>query len=343
MLTELDIAVRWITICSALVLMVTLIFGNVRPALRLALCGLLIGSCCYLINSSDNIAKPAYVRPVVDLFSILAPFWTWLFARLLFERAVQPALMLVTASILVAGWASAHFIPDGAAVGFYIVHFLSLLLLVDLLYTAWSGRSDDLLEKRRLIRIGFPILVAIQAGSILIFELVVGTDTVFPEVQLLAAFSILLLTLFAATLLLQTDSQLLVETIGQSHEQPDLLKLSPSELVLKEKLEAAMEAKFYRTSGLSITSLASHLDVPEHRLRALINRRLGYRNFSAYLNRHRIEEAKAILADRDQVDLPILTLAMDLGYNSLPTFNRAFRELSGQTPTDFRRQVISQN
>src|SRR3546814_3645469 len=61
-----------------------------------------------------------------------------------------------------------------------------------------------------------------------------------------------------------------------------------------------MAAGFYRTPGLVITGLAEHLGVPEHRLRSLINRGLGYRNFSAFLNHHRIAEARAILADRER-------------------------------------------
>ncbi|WFL79069.1 helix-turn-helix domain-containing protein [Altererythrobacter arenosus] len=101
-----------------------------------------------------------------------------------------------------------------------------------------------------------------------------------------------------------------------------------------------MEQGFYRTSGLSIAGLADHLGAPEHRLRALINQRLGHRNFSAFLNRHRIAEAREILADRERVSLPVLTIAMDLGYNSLPTFNRAFREETAMTPTDYRREAI---
>lgn len=98
----------------------------------------------------------------------------------------------------------------------------------------------------------------------------------------------------------------------------------------------------YRTPGLTIAGLAARLGTPEHRLRALINRRMGHRNFSAYLNRYRIAEARVWLADRNKVDLPVLTLAMDLGYNSLPPFNRAFREETGTTPSDYRRQCFGE-
>jgi len=49
------------------------------------------------------------------------------------------------------------------------------------------------------------------------------------------------------------------------------------------------------------------------------------------------------LADRELVNLPILTIAMDLGYNSLAPFNRAFRAETGVTPSDFRKTAIDQN
>jgi AraC-like DNA-binding protein len=76
--------------------------------------------------------------------------------------------------------------------------------------------------------------------------------------------------------------------------------------------------------------------VPEHQLRKLINRHLGYRNFSSFLNFHRIGEAKNHLVDPEFVRTPVLTIAMDLGYGSIGPFNRAFKESTGLTPTEYR-------
>jgi AraC-like DNA-binding protein len=135
--------------------------------------------------------------------------------------------------------------------------------------------------------------------------------------------------------LLDTDAELLAGPAERPQAQ-----LSPAEHVLKQKLDAAMAETAYREPGLTIGTLADRLGTPEHRLRALINRRLGYRNFSAFLNAHRIAEAQALLADPAKADLPVLTIAMDLGYGSLAPFNRAFREATAQTPTDFRRAAI---
>jgi len=97
----------------------------------------------------------------------------------------------------------------------------------------------------------------------------------------------------------------------------------------------------YREEGLSIGGLAGKLGIPEHGLRRLINRRLGYRNFNAFLNRYRLDDVTAALADPAQEAVPILTIAIDAGFQSLGPFNRAFKAQTGMTPSEFRRLQLS--
>jgi AraC-like DNA-binding protein len=99
----------------------------------------------------------------------------------------------------------------------------------------------------------------------------------------------------------------------------------------------------YRREGLTIGALAARLDLPEHRLRKVINEGLGYRNFNAFLNRYRIDEAKAALSDSSQRDVPVLTIAMDAGFQSIGPFNRAFKADTGMTPTEFRRDALARS
>ena len=91
--------------------------------------------------------------------------------------------------------------------------------------------------------------------------------------------------------------------------------------------------------SLTIASLASLLKIPEYRLRRLINAKLGYRNFNQMLHAYRIADAAAALADPDKRHLPILTIALTAGYQSINPFNRAFKESKGVTPSAFRAQV----
>src|SRR5581483_8880445 len=92
--------------------------------------------------------------------------------------------------------------------------------------------------------------------------------------------------------------------------------------------------RVYREEGLSIGGLAARLDVPEYRLRQAINEGLGHRNFNAFLNRYRLDDAKAALSDPEQREVPVLTIAIDAGFQSIGPFNRAFKAATGMTPTD---------
>ena len=61
-----------------------------------------------------------------------------------------------------------------------------------------------------------------------------------------------------------------------------------------------------------------------------------YNNMSyiQYINSKRIKAAERLMADSS---LPITEVAMQCGFSSLTTFNRAFRKAKGCTPTEFRK------
>ena len=338
MIEQADYLVRLIAIGAGLLLIAQLVAGEVRGAIKLPLVAMIVGVIAYLINASPLMMADGPMDPWVDLFAISSPFWIWLFARRLFESEPDRRIVLGAAAVLLFGWVVGNFVPNTGRFGFYLLHIAALALIGDLVRVGLAERKDDLVEPRRAIRLWLPLLVAAQAGGILLFETVTGASSLYPAVQLVNSILILVPTLFAGLALMRTDPELLVESeVDSAAESEPGLDLNPSERVLYEKLMEAMDGGTYREPGLTITALAERLDSPEHRLRALINQRLGHRNFSAFLNRYRIAEAREKLASREDVDLPVLTIAMDLGYNSLPTFNRAFRTETGTTPSEFRR------
>jgi AraC-like DNA-binding protein len=124
----------------------------------------------------------------------------------------------------------------------------------------------------------------------------------------------------------------------------DQSKPATIEPALLRRLEQLMTVeRIYRREGLTIKLLSVELGVPEYRLRQLINEGLGYRNFNAFLNHYRIGEAKAALVDPEQVEVPVLTIAMDTGFQSIGPFNRAFKAATNLTPTEFRRLAMAGN
>lgn len=92
----------------------------------------------------------------------------------------------------------------------------------------------------------------------------------------------------------------------------------------------------YREPALTIGQVAKRSGYPEYLVSAVINRRLGG-NFWDYINRHRVEAARACLADAGN-SRTILDIAYDCGFTSKSTFNAAFKRQVGQTPSAYRRQ-----
>ncbi len=101
------------------------------------------------------------------------------------------------------------------------------------------------------------------------------------------------------------------------------------------------DERAYRSDGLTIGRLAARLSLPEYRLRRLINRRLGHRNFNAFVNSYRLDDARDALRDPARRGLPVLTIALDAGFQSIGPFNRAFKAATGLTPSEFRRQNLA--
>jgi AraC-like DNA-binding protein len=117
---------------------------------------------------------------------------------------------------------------------------------------------------------------------------------------------------------------------------------APVDQALAGALQQAMSVdRAYRDPGLSLAALAARLAVPEYRLRRHINQRLGFRNFNAYVNAFRLDDARRWLADPAQRDAPVLTLALDAGFGSIGPFNRAFKADTGLTPTEFRARALA--
>lgn len=103
--------------------------------------------------------------------------------------------------------------------------------------------------------------------------------------------------------------------------------------------EATEAAGWWREPDLTLAELARRLGTNTAYLSRAINEGLGL-NFNAFVNRMRTDEvAKRMQEDPAARDL--LQLALDAGFSSKATFNRAFRAAYGLTPSEFRRRLRS--
>jgi AraC-like DNA-binding protein len=106
--------------------------------------------------------------------------------------------------------------------------------------------------------------------------------------------------------------------------------------LLAALLEALETKRVYRDEALSVGRLARQLGASERHLRQLINRQLGYRNFTDLLHAYRIREACARLREPEAAQIPVLSIALEAGFASVGPFNRAFKSRVGMTPSRFR-------
>lgn len=101
-----------------------------------------------------------------------------------------------------------------------------------------------------------------------------------------------------------------------------------------QKLRTAMEVeKAFLDQELSLERLAEISGLPQRRISRLI-REVFEENFFRYVNRYRVEEAKRLL--REDASKTITEVLYASGFNSKSTFNDAFKQAVGKTPSQYR-------
>lgn len=276
--------------------------------------------------------------------SVLA--WAyWMLALALFRDGFTPqpwrygVLALKLIVLIVSTYPDRPFLlPTPSA---YEMEFLRMApnvvfsaILVGLgLREALRDYAADLIEERRRIRLVF----LLSSGLTLLAAMLGRLGMIGPRLGALHEFLAAAATLIVLYGLFLSAFDFRFDFFPESATPRE-----PQRKAIDVELEARLMQLFqdeqaYREEGLTIGRLADRLAVPEYRLRRLINGGLGYRNFNDFLNRFRIQAACELLLDPAGKQTPVVRIAMDLGYRSLASFNKAFRELTGKTPTEFRQ------
>ena len=263
------------------------------------------------------------------------------FALTLFEdsRRISPWRLAPTAACLAlaiaAAWSPAWCAPQVWAV----YNLFTIALVAYALVVIWRGARGDLVEPRRRLRAPVMGAAAIYVLATAAQDMGANLGVHPAHAPLFQALLLAALALAGGVALLRLDP-ILVGAAGPpavtAASSPD--SLDPADRATLARLARAMdEEEVWRREDLSIRALAEHVNVPEHRLRRLINGALGHRNFAAFVNARRIEAAKRALADPAQGRRPVSAIAYDLGFGSLGPFNRAFKDATGTTPTAWRQ------
>ena len=350
-LATIDIALSGGTIALLLVLAASLFRDfNQRPAGRLAV-AFAIGTAAHAATLGIDASSPIPVwHAVLIALSTGDVVVFWLFCRALFDDAfvLRPWHALVWGAVAAFSFVNCLVIAPGghARAAVVTINLVTLSFIGLALGQTVSSWSADLVEGRRRLRAFIVVIAGLYGGlhdGLQIFTF--GTDAADIAGTVNAAL--------LAAIVAWVSIAMMQVTAGDLFGGPETAPLAPEpvasitqETAADQKLVEALmrlmaDERIYRHDNLTIGTLATKLKIPEYRLRRLINQKLGYRNFNAFLNNHRIEEAKAALADPDQAQVPVITIAMDAGFQSLGPFNRAFKAMTGVTPSEYRKLKMS--
>jgi AraC-like DNA-binding protein len=367
LLGALDLLARGALV--ALLLMLTLTLWRERPAVLAAQAGglLALGLALAAVGNAPALASqgtPLARSPWVGLANGNALLFA-LFARALFDDAARWRVWhgLAWGTLVVLAAARCAGVWSGGPATSLVAELLRWAPLVCVAWAVTAALAhwrDDLVERRRRLR-----WFVVVAGSAYTLGMLVvrwsspqgvlsawwaGVDSA-ALLAIVAALAASLLQLRPSELFAPPPARRAVElavpamaTDPATPEPPAAVDpTEQADQVLAEALQTLMATERpHRSEGLTLAALAGRLAVPEYRLRRVINQRLGHRNFSAFANGYRLADAKAALADPTRRGLPVLTIALDAGFQSIGPFNRAFKADTGLTPTEFRQQALAE-
>jgi AraC-like DNA-binding protein len=351
LISTLDLALRAGTTALLLVLAASL-FRDFRGAVagRLAV-AFALGSAAHAVTQGIGATSPVSIwhAPLIALSTgNIVVFW--LFTRALFDDAFKMRWWHALVWAVVAGFSfinCAWIAPTSGNARFSIIA-INLLVLgfialaVGQTIASWSA---DLVEGRRRLRVFIVSAAALYGGINAVLQVLVSgreaadvanTANAALLAGIVAAICYSMMRVAAVDLFPVAPVVTAVANVPAPSVAPPESGAADQRLV-DALLRLMADERIYRHDNITIGTLATKLRIPEYRLRRLINQRLGYRNFNVFLNNHRIEEAKAALADPSQAEVPVITIAMDAGFQSLGPFNRAFKATTGVTPTEYRR------
>ncbi len=305
-----------------------------------------LSAAAFVVESASPLAQlhAAWLIPL-RVAATGAPALLWLVATACFDDSGRPARRreLAWLGLLALG---ALALAARTAALWALVDAVALLFLGLTVAAALNGHAADLLEGRRRFRVALVVAIALfGAGIIVKGRLPHGGPATATALSLVIAGGLLALAAVVAWIELgpapvPAPVPAPLPATGQPPRPPPEPE-PPGEAALAARVLAVMtDEKLYREEGFGIARLAARLDVPEYRVRRAINGQLGHRNFTSFVNGYRLADVTAALADPGQAAVPILTIALDAGFQSVGPFNRAFKAHAGMTPTDYRRQTL---
>lgn len=112
--------------------------------------------------------------------------------------------------------------------------------------------------------------------------------------------------------------------------------------VIGSLTKAMCEDKIYLNPNLNLAVMSEHTGVAAKTISAVLNQHLQ-KSFNEFVNGYRVNEFKEKILQPEMHKLTIAGIALECGFNSQATFQRTFKEITGQSPSEFRKMGLEFN
>lgn len=326
-------AVRFLALSQVILLLFSLAASKNPPCVRLVGASLFSGIIGYLLGPVAMSYGHLELASFLFTFASLTPMFILLFVWVAFEEQhtfPNWFWVLIFINIVLEIVAHSLYTMTGTIPTFMrIMQVVEIGLAIFALVLLWQGKEEDLVETRAKLR-NWSIL-GIASLTLLISFLHLVTKHLVPDgFELFFMLAVFGLTLSINFAILKKNPS------GQitAHGKPTIIESQDPQITsLLDRMEAE---RLYADHDLRVAKLADMVGLPEHRLRKKINKQLGFRNFNQFVNQYRIREAGQRL--HTEPTIPILSVALDVGFRSISSFNTAFQTQYGMSPTQYRQQ-----
>ncbi|MEM7740325.1 MAG: helix-turn-helix domain-containing protein [Pseudomonadota bacterium] len=276
----------------------------------------------------------------VFLISCQTLGFLWPFVALIFGISVSRWLLVLPGVLMLGSFLLRYFAPgDVQAACSFLQNIIEAGIGGLVLYAVWRSEDDDLDHQRRAIRRPFMAMIGVYVIGLAAFDFIADETAAQSAPMIIDEVLTAILSVAGALIFTSPRPGLLVAPRKKPEPVSTSQDTDPEAQLLAALHSEMTTNQAWREEGLTVGGLADRLGVPEHRLRPVINQKLGYRNFAAFINSHRLEDVKRRLTDPEHEKETIASIAYECGFGSLGPFGRAFKSETGMTPTAFRNNA----
>ncbi len=110
------------------------------------------------------------------------------------------------------------------------------------------------------------------------------------------------------------------------------------EYIQKKLLVVMDENQLYKNSKLQLRDISKAISVQPNQISEVLTQKLQT-NYYDFINEYRVKEVIKLMGQKKYQDYKLLIIAKEAGFNSKTTFNTAFKKVTNQTPSAFKKTL----